>query len=144
MNDYVDAIAVSDSDVYVGGSFTTAGLKPSYYFGIYHDAPTGVAGEPVNNEQLTISNVLQNAPNPFSRQTTIKYQIAQPGKVSLKVYNIAGQLVKILDDGYRTAGEHSKTWDGKDETGKRVAGGLYFYRLNAAGINEVKRLVLVK
>ncbi|MBI4726630.1 hypothetical protein HY768_05325 [candidate division TA06 bacterium] len=50
----------------------------------------------------------------------------------------------MLDDGYRAAGEHNTTWDGRDETGKRVAGGLYFYRLNAAGISNVRKLVLLK
>ena len=144
VNSNVGAIAVSGGDVYAGGYFTIAGGKESSRFGIYHNVLTGIEGKPVINEHTAITRLEQNSPNPFGASTNIKYQLQKPGQVRLKVYNIAGQLVKILDNGYRTAGEHSIIWDGKDASGKPVAGGLYFYQLNAEGINEVKRLVLVK
>ncbi|MDO9068001.1 MAG: FlgD immunoglobulin-like domain containing protein, partial [Deltaproteobacteria bacterium] len=144
MNNEVWGLVASGSDVYAGGWFTMAGGKPSNYFGIYHDVPSGVAGGPDPAPKDHGLRLEQNRPNPFNQQTTIRYQLTSPGRVSLKVYNIAGQVVKTLVDKAQHPGVYNVNWAGKDETGKRVAGGLYFCRLNAADINEVKRLVLVK
>lgn len=105
---------------------------------------TGIAGEPRDRVQGRGFRLEQNFPNPFNQSTTINYQLQKPELVSLKVYNITGQLIKTLDDGYRIAGDHAIKWDGKDESGKRVTTGLYFYRLNTANVSEVKRLLLVK
>ena len=86
----------------------------------------------------------QNSPNPFKQSTTINYQVAQPGQVSLKVYNIAGQVVKTLVDGQQNAGIQNVTWDGKDANGRSVSAGVYVYRLNADGQTQVKRLTVLK
>jgi hypothetical protein len=116
-----------------------------------YTGPDGVAGRPGNNEQLTISNMFQNAPNPFSISTIINYQIRQSGKVSLKVYNISGQLVKTLVDETTDiplrigeGGVRSVTWDGRDNKGKAVANGVYIYKLNAADKNLVKKMTLIR
>jgi hypothetical protein len=61
-----------------------------------YTGPDGVTGEPEYKIQNTKFKIYQNVPNPFSHQTTIKYQVSQSGKVSLKVYNIAGQVVRVL------------------------------------------------
>ncbi|MDO9390278.1 MAG: T9SS type A sorting domain-containing protein, partial [bacterium] len=118
-----------------------------------YTGPDAVAGEPVNNEQLAINNVLQNSPNPFSHQTTIKYQVSQSGKISLKVYNISGQLVKTLVDEETSPfnpsprGEGrvgSVVWNGCDDRGQRVSNGVYVYRLQSGGNVITKKMTYIK
>jgi hypothetical protein len=97
-----------------------------------------------NSGQRSAFKLEQNAPNPCNRQTTISYQIPKSGMVNLKVYNIAGQVVKTLADRVQVAGEHSVTWDGKDETGRKVSAGVYVYRLNSNVGTQIKRLTILK
>lgn len=83
-------------------------------------------------------------PNPFSRTTTIRYQLAQPGLASLKVYNILGQVVKVLKNGHHQAGLHQASWDGKDEKGRQASSGVYYYDLTSGDYRDMKRMVLVR
>jgi len=83
-------------------------------------------------------------PNPFSRNTTIRYQLAQPGLAGLKFYNILGQVVKVLKNGYHPAGLHQASWDGRDEKGRQTASGVYYYDLTSGDYHEMKRMVLVR
>jgi hypothetical protein len=73
----------------------------------------------------------QNYPNPFRGKTTIQYQLPQDSQVSLKIYNIVGQLVKTLTDKDQDAGNYSVRWNGTDKNGIKVSSGVYFYRFVA-------------
>ncbi|MCP4710991.1 MAG: S8 family serine peptidase [Planctomycetes bacterium] len=86
----------------------------------------------------------QNYPNPFNPLTTIGYQLPAAGHVSLKVYNTSGQLVRTLLDQEQDAGKQSVVWDGRNDNGRSVSSGLYFYRLDSNGVREQKRMVLMK
>jgi hypothetical protein len=92
-------------------------------------------------------NVLaQNYPNPFNPTTTIGYAIETPGRVSLRVYNVAGQLVRTLvnaDQQPRAEG-FTAVWDGRDNAGAPAASGVYFYRLIAPGFSKTKKMVVIK
>uniref|UniRef100_A0A7C3UZG7 T9SS type A sorting domain-containing protein n=1 Tax=candidate division WOR-3 bacterium TaxID=2052148 RepID=A0A7C3UZG7_UNCW3 len=83
----------------------------------------------------------QNYPNPFSFQTIIKYQIPRRTFVSLSIYNTAGRLVRRLVNEEQKPGTYIYRWDGKDEEGKNVSAGIYFYRLRAKGFREIKKSV---
>ena len=87
----------------------------------------------------------QNVPNPFNPQTTIAFELKERQEVRLRVFDLAGRLVKSLigGEGY-TSGCHEVVWNGRDEAGRRVAFGTYFYRLEAGSFSETKRMVLVK
>jgi len=89
----------------------------------------------------------QNFPNPFNPSTTIKYDIPE-GKqvhVSLKVYNVRGQLVKdLVNKKNCPAGNYFVFWDGKDESGLPVSSGIYFYRLLAGDFVTTRKMVLLK
>ncbi|MBI4727844.1 T9SS type A sorting domain-containing protein [candidate division TA06 bacterium] len=95
---------------------------------------------------LPLTNQLcQNAPNPFGSQpTTIQYAVTKPGNVSLKVYNISGQVVKTLVNESKQPGFYNARWNGKDETGRQAAAGVYFYRIQANGFDNTKKLVVLK
>lgn len=82
-------------------------------------------------------------PNPFTAKTTIKYQMAAGGQVAIKVYNISGQVVKILVDEHKPAGHHIVLWDGRDDTGNRVAAGVYLYRMQAGDYTKTNKMTVV-
>jgi hypothetical protein len=88
----------------------------------------------------------QNHPNPFNPSTSIRYTVGtdHPVKVSLRIYNITGQLVKTLVDEEKSPGEHQEIWTGKNEEGHDVASGVYFYRLEVPEYSKSRRMVLLK
>ncbi|MGH7496547.1 MAG: T9SS type A sorting domain-containing protein, partial [bacterium] len=84
-------------------------------------------------------NLDQNHPNPFNPTTTITYSLNQTGQVVLKVFNVIGEEVVKLVNGIQVAGHHEVKFDATD-----FPGGVYFYRLQAGGLTETRRMVLVK
>jgi hypothetical protein len=86
----------------------------------------------------------QNVPNPFNPVTTIRFDLASESKVRLAIYDTAGRLVRVLVQGVEPAGARSALWDGTDGRGRRVSGGVYFYRLEAGEFTATKRMVLIK
>jgi hypothetical protein len=86
----------------------------------------------------------QNYPNPFNPTTVVEFNIAQPARVSLRIYNILGQLVRVLVDEEKGAGTYSIYWDGNDKNGQEVSSGIYFYKLDAGDFTKVKKMVLIK
>ena len=85
-----------------------------------------------------------NYPNPFNPETTIRYGAPVPGRVLLVVYNLSGQKVRELVSGLRDAGMHTVLWDGMDDKGREVGSGVYLYRLEAGGHEDIRRMVMVK
>lgn len=84
-------------------------------------------------------------PNPSNPATTIAYEIAQPGVITLSVYNLLGQEVVRLVDGTRTPGRYTVQWAGVNSRGQGVASGVYLYRLTGVnGFTQTKRLTLLK
>lgn len=83
-------------------------------------------------------------PNPFNQETLIKYQIPLSTRVTLKIYNIAGQLVKTLLDEAKASGCYEVSWSGKDENGNPVSSGIYFCKMVSGQFSEVKKIVLLK
>jgi hypothetical protein len=104
----------------------------------------GVAGEPVALPQLSEDILLQSYPNPFNYSTKITYNLARPGRVSIKVYNTAGQLIRVLSDGFKPAGRHSEAWNGRDCRNEAVANGVYFYCLVTGNRFSESRIILIK
>jgi len=85
-----------------------------------------------------------NVPNPFNPSTTIRYAVGGTGAVTLRVYDVAGHLVRTLVDAQRSPGTYEARWDGRDERGRGVASGVYFYRLRAGDFSQTRRMVLLK
>ena len=87
----------------------------------------------------TFSLYLTNYPNPFNPLTTIKFQLDESNKITLKIYNITGQEIETIVNRYQTAGEHEITWQPAG-----LPSGIYFYRLQAGEYSETKKLILQK
>jgi hypothetical protein len=89
-------------------------------------------------------DMAQNFPNPFNPSTTIKFDMKAKGHVTLKVYNVAGQLVKTLVNGVKDAGSYTVTWDGTNNNSSKVASGVYFYKMDTAEYNKTLKMVLLR
>ena len=98
----------------------------------------------VDGEQPTATALLGNYPNPFNPSTTIRYALSQDAYVTLKIYNVLGQLVATLVDEPQTAGYKSVVWNGRNDSGAGVASGMYIYRLVAGNFVQTKRTLLLK
>jgi hypothetical protein len=86
-----------------------------------------------------------NYPNPFNPRTEIRYDLPAPATVNLRVYSIAGRLVRELLEGERQdPGRYAIPWNGRDDSGERVASGVYYYKLEADGEALTNRMVLLK
>jgi len=83
-------------------------------------------------------------PNPFNPSTTISYEIAAGGRVSLVVYDILGRKAAVLQDGYTSAGIHEAVWDGRDSYGNVLGNGIYLYKINAGGHHAQGKVVLLR
>ena len=104
-------------------------------------------GWPTGIDPIAYANRLGNAyPNPFNPTTTIRYSIASAGRVSLRIYNAAGQLVRTLvdEDQVPAAEGLSVIWDGRNNGGQDVASGVYFYRFVAKEFSDTKKMVLLR
>lgn len=86
----------------------------------------------------------QNYPNPFNPITQISFRLAARVDVSLRVYNVLGQEVRSLFEGYLPSGNYSLVWDGTDSEGNPAATGVYLYRLVAGDFAEVRKMLLLK
>jgi len=83
-------------------------------------------------------------PNPFAAETRIEFGLPSPSRATLRVYDVAGRLVKTLAEGSFPAGVRLLIWNGKDDAGRTVRSGIYFLRLEAAGVTRTGRLLRLR
>ncbi|MBI4363791.1 MAG: T9SS type A sorting domain-containing protein, partial [Candidatus Latescibacteria bacterium] len=91
-----------------------------------------------------VARLMQNRPNPFNPSTVIPYDAGPGGRVTLRVYDVTGRLVRTLVDATQGAGVYRTQWDGRDERGASVASGRYFYRLAVGKTVRTKSMVLLR
>lgn len=99
-----------------------------------------------NTETEINSNSLlkQNYPNPFNPVTNIDYEIKNSGSVSLSVYNLIGQKVRTLINGFQEAGPHSSVWDGKNDIRLELTAGVYLSRIEMDNTIQIKKMLFLK
>ena len=132
-----------DKGVDVGLSF--AGAAPdlgAFEFGL----TTGVENPGIQPEQFSLH---QNYPNPFNPETTIVYNLISAAKITIEVYDILGRKVRTLVNEAKETGAYTVSWNGKNDLGRSVASGVYFYKLEALANNtkvfsETKRMILLR
>ncbi len=83
----------------------------------------------------------QNYPNPFSSSTAISYNLNNQSDVSVSIYDVLGREIRTFNVGYEAAGSHGLEWNGRNDFGKVVAPGVYFYRLQANGEAQTRKMV---
>jgi hypothetical protein len=104
----------------------------------YHEVLTAIGDGPV------LASLDQNIPNPFNPTTTIRYTLHEPARVAIVVYSASGQSVRRLDQGARSTGLYHVEWDGRDDAGRDVASGVYFYRLEGVADVAARKMILLK
>lgn len=86
----------------------------------------------------------QNYPNPFNPSTTITFDLSEDTNIKISIYDMAGRLIRELVNETMTVGSKTINWDGKDEIGNPVSGGVYLYNLQTGDYNQTKKMVLMK
>jgi hypothetical protein len=85
------------------------------------------------------------APNPFGSATALSYTVPEPGtRVTVRIYDVGGRLVRTLVDGEAEGGVHHLVWSGRDADGRAIASGVYFCRVSIGEWNETRKMVLVR
>jgi hypothetical protein len=140
-------------------NYTTGSAMVNMYTGIqltsitYPDGVTWTVEDDVFLDELTGAEseeapaairLEQNYPNPFNPSTTIAYNLPGPSIVELRVYDVSGRLVRTLQNGIAGEDRHEVVWDGRDDSGRAVASGVYFYRLVAGTHSETRKMLLLK
>jgi hypothetical protein len=134
-------------------AFADVAPKEDFFGNLRDDKPdmgaiefgAGVAVEKILKDMFPQEYSLsQNYPNPFNPETTIEYQLPRSGKVQLMVFNILGQKVATLYDGFQKMGTHHVKWNGLDDKGNAVPSGLYLYRLKMGSITKTAKMMLLK
>ena len=94
---------------------------------------------------LPVSTALVgNFPNPFNPETTIRFTLSHAENVEINIYNVRGQLIRTLVNGYVNGGRHNVVWNGLNDNGNPVGSGVYFYRMTAGEYQSVRRMMLIK
>jgi hypothetical protein len=139
------------NDVTTGWSDSTMGAWDANFVTLLQNSFEWLGFEPsasaIDDEQGIVVerfSLEQNYPNPFNPTTEIAFRLARAVDVDLAVYSITGQKVRTLANGYHKAGKHSVTWNGLNDSGNRVASGVYFYSIEAGDFTAFKKMVLIK
>jgi hypothetical protein len=112
---------------------------------LYFDAsPFTDVEDQLPEHAITGFSLKQNYPNPFNLSTKIEFTLPKSGYVNLDIYDVLGRKVRSLVSEYLPSGQKSVLWDGKNDSGKEVATGIYFYQLRTNDFTETKKLVLLK
>jgi hypothetical protein len=134
---YMDNEATGGS---IFGTWDPTKIVPGIFF-IGHDSIKGViTNQTVVEESAPAGfSVAQNSPNPFNPTTTINFSLPEAGQVSVTVFNVAGQKVATLSDGFMQAGSHSVVWDASG-----ISAGVYFYTVASGKFSRTMKMTLLK
>ena len=88
--------------------------------------------------------LFQNYPNPFNPSTQISFQLVKAGTISIKIYDVIGNEVNILDSGYHEKGTYSFNWDGRTNYATQAASGVYMCKLQGQNSSKIIKMLLMK
>jgi len=130
----------------LNGQEYTAGVAAVYDEGLSNVVTIEFTymGTAAGNNLVSATELLGNYPNPFNPTTTINYSLKENSMISLSIYNIKGQKVKQLVRDQISTGQHSVSWNGKDDTGNSVSSGIYFYKMKAGKHQKTRKMILMK
>ena len=102
----------------------------------------------LNNEKRPLFpekvSLYQNYPNPFNPVTTLSYDLSDNELISINIYDMSGDLVVELFNGHQKVGHHFFKWNGTNNNGQPVTAGVYLYSIEAAGLLQTKKMILLK
>jgi hypothetical protein len=115
----------------------------SFITGVRVTASVSGAGTKAS-ASITKFDLRQNVPNPFSRETSIVYDLPNKCVADVSIYDASGRKVRVLTCGNQQAGRHTLAWDGRDEAGSGVSAGVYFCRMQAEDYTKIRKILLVR
>lgn len=133
-NPNVAALAINPDGYVFAGTFGTS---------VFRSLETTTSVQSTNlivPESITLE---QNFPNPFNPETEIHFRLPRADHVSLTIYNILGNKIRTLVEEHLTAGSHRVQWNGKDQEGNLVSGGIYFYELKTESFSQIKKMAFI-
>ncbi|MDZ7860040.1 MAG: T9SS type A sorting domain-containing protein [Candidatus Krumholzibacteriota bacterium] len=89
-------------------------------------------------------HVYQSYPNPFNPVCTIRYEMPVSGRMSIRIYDVEGRLIRNLADKFRKPGVYSEVWNGKSDNGRGVASGVYFYQFKVNDFKKTGKMILMR
>jgi hypothetical protein len=128
-------------------AITASELVDNFAIKFSTNGPTVVSVEDEDNSDNILPNAYvleQNYPNPFNPETRIRYAIPEAGHVTLRIFDVHGQLIRTLQDANQLAGRYERIWDGNNEYNNKVSSGVYFYRLQSNSFMQVRKMILLK
>ena len=109
---------------------------------------TAIVGSPadVDDEKILPESPIayQNFPNPFNSSTTIEFDLSERSRVDLKIYDIRGRLVKNLVSKEFPAGLNQLLWNGKNDAGRNITSGIYFYKFTSGPTVSIRQMTIIK
>ena len=151
-NGIVEGKAVSGQGLLAELSFRLIGSANDAYFRL-REAYIAHSGDDVRQVRQVRSTQLRpqtyllgaNFPNPFNPSTSIEYALPQSGPVELHIYDVLGRRVTTLvKEAQHPVGFYTLTWDGRDQAGRSVGSGIYFYRLETSNFTQTRKMLLIK
>jgi hypothetical protein len=127
---FVYSLAINGSDIFAGTIGTGVWKRPISEL-------TGISKEASVLPKDYI--LFQNYPNPFNPNTIISYSLPSASNVKLILYNTIGQTIKVIENGFKNAGNHSINFNAAG-----LSSGIYFYKLEAGQFTQVKKMILIK
>jgi len=116
-----------------------ANTNPGRFWNVVYK-PLGIAEQ----KAQPIYEMSRSIPNPFSDCTMIKYQMGKESRVTIKVFDITGSFLCTLVDGPHKPGCFEITWNGKNDKGKKLPAGVYFYVINTGEFKSIHKAVIVR
>ena len=134
-------------------------MKPVYIFPLFNivDGAYTDYEKRIYNDQIILTSDLSDKaviegnsfsrcyPNPFKTETAIEYYLQEPCYITIKIIDLDGRILRVLDNNEKNSGISRTTWDGKDKNGNTVTSGLYFYRIETSiGLTDIKSMIFLK
>ena len=142
VHDPVDSAEVTIKD-FIDTARVFSGYTNSSGFCQIPVTTTSTVAEEGNEAEISGFELGQNYPNPFNPSTIFPYKLGKSGKVKITIYNIRGQKVRVLVDGFQERGSYSAKWDGRDDNGEATASGVYFYVLLTNNLKDSGKMVKI-
>ncbi len=138
-----DILYDGSTDHYLVSALTAQGINQAsdYWIMCYSAITTGFYSEEASG--FGSSRISSNHPNPFTQSTVIEYVIEQAAHTDFAIFDLTGHRIRDLYSGYQNEGSFETTWDGCDNNGQRVPGGVYFCRFDSNGSLNGHRMILM-
>lgn len=125
-------------------SFKQGDVLPGYFDNVIVEDISVTSIHPQADNLATGFKLSQNYPNPFNPTTQIGFELPSTEFVQLEIYNLIGQKVRTLLNEDRPAGVQQVTWDARDDAGRELPAGIYYYQLKNANFQQTRKMLLVK